>query len=206
MKIIHRYTDEVLFEDNSIDMSTTLQAAIEANTDLCGADLRDQDLRWVDMTNGRFSHAIFKNSVLIRAKLDNADFGGASFEGANLCCVSAVKCNFRNASFHKALLNCASLKEADLSHVDFTYSMLSDATMENACLAYADFANSKFDNTSLIGATLRDGAVLEAAQPVLQITPIGSRQDTLVIYSTNKGLYFDTGCQRQISRSTFKSG
>lgn len=204
MKIMHHYTGKVLFEDDSLEMHVTLQAAIKANTDLCGADLRNQDLRWLNMNNGRFSDALFNNSMLDYAKLDNADFRGACFEGANLHNVSAVKCDLENASFYRALLFYASLKGANLSCSTFTQSVLSYATLENACLSCANFTYAKFFDTSLIGATLRDGAVLEEVRPVLQINPIGSRQDTLVIYNTNKGLYFDTGCQRQISQSTFE--
>ena len=35
MKILHYYTDKVLFEDESLNMGTALEAAINANTDLC---------------------------------------------------------------------------------------------------------------------------------------------------------------------------
>ena len=204
MKIMHHYTGEVLFEDESLDMGTTLQAAIKANADLCGADLRNQDLRRLDMTNGRLSHALFDNSTLDYAKLDNADFGDASFKGANLYDVSAVKCNLRHANFFQALLIGASFEGVDLSYANLTRSILSTVTLKNVCLSYAHFAHATFSDTALIGATLRDGAVLETARPLLQIDPIGSRQDTLVIYNTNKGLYFDIGCQRQISQNTFE--
>ena len=204
MLITHYNTDEVLFEDGSHDMCATLQAAINTNTDLCGADLRNQDLRWLNMTNGRLSHALFDNSTLNYANLDNADFRDACFKGAKLYDVSAVKCNLRNAIFCQAFLARISLKGADLFCADFTRSVLSDVALKNACLSHATFAYAKFYDTFLTGATLRDGAVLEAVRPILQINPIGSRQDTLVVYNTDRGLYFDTGCQRQIPQSTFE--
>lgn len=204
MKIVHYNTDEVLFEDGSHDMCATLQAAIKANTDLCGADLRNQDLRWLDMTNGRLSHALFDNSTLTYAKLDDADFRDASFKSTKLRDVSAVKCNLRNASFYQARLIRAFFEGVDLSCANLIRSTLSVATLKNVCLSYAHFAYADFSDTSLIGCTLIDGAVLETARPILQIDPIGSRQAPLVIYNTNKGLYFDVGCQRQIPQNTFE--
>ena len=204
MKILHYYTDKVLFEDESLNMGTALEAAIKADINLSGADLRNQDLRWLDMTNGRLIDAAFDNSTLSCAKLDNADFRGACFRGAKLRDISAIKCDFRNANFSQAALIRASLKETNLSCANLTRSVLSSTTLENACLSSVNFTYAGFYDTSLVGATLRDGAVLGAGRPVLQITPIGSRQDTLVIYNTDRGLYFDIGCQRQISQSTFE--
>ena len=44
MKIMHHYTGRVLFEDESLYMGTALEAAIKADINLSGADLRNQDL------------------------------------------------------------------------------------------------------------------------------------------------------------------
>ena len=45
MKIVHRYTQATLFEDDSGTIKKTLQNALVAKADLGGADLRGADLR-----------------------------------------------------------------------------------------------------------------------------------------------------------------
>lgn len=62
---------------------------------------------------------------------------------------------------------------------------------------------ANLSGASLSGASL-SGAKLVGARPIFQIGPIGSRCSYFTAYITDKGLRFDAGCQRQITRETFE--
>lgn len=88
----------------------------------------------------------------------------------------------------------ASLSRADLSGADLSGANLSRADLSGAGLSYAD----------LPGASLANGEKLVGARPIFQIGPIGSRCAYFTAYITDKGLRFDAGCQRQITREVFE--
>lgn len=52
----------------------------------------------------------------------------------------------------------------------------------------------------LAGAYLANGVMLLGDRPIFQVGPIGSRCAPLIAYITDKGLRFDAGCQRQLTR------
>ena len=60
-------------------------------------------------------------------------------------------------------------------------------------------------NANLSGAYLKNKEKLVGNRPVFQIGPVGSRCAYFVAYITDKGLRFDAGCQRQITREVFES-
>ena len=53
-------------------------------------------------------------------------------------------------------------------------------------------------------ADLKNKEKLVGKRPIFQIGPIGSRCAYFVAYITDKGLRFDAGCQRQITREVFE--
>ena len=68
----------------------------------------------------------------------------------------------------------------------------------------ANLSGADLSGADLSGASLANGEKLVEARPILQIGPIGSRCAYFTAYITDKGLRFDAGCQRQITRETFE--
>ena len=124
-----------------------------------------------------FEHDTENNSIRLTLELaikSGADLRGANLSGANLSCADLSCANLRGAN-----LSCADLSDADLSCADLGCADLSDAYLKN--------------KEKLVGK-----------RPIFQIGPIGSRCAYFVAYVTDKGLRFDAGCQRQITREVFE--
>ena len=93
-----------------------------------------------------------------------------------------------------AIKSGADLSDASLSGADLSGANLSGANLSRADLSGAD----------LSGANLKNKEKLVGKRPIFQIGPIGSRCAYFVAYITDKGLRFDAGCQRQITREVFE--
>ncbi len=81
---------------------------------------------------------------------------------------------------------------------------LGGANLARAYLARAYLDGAYLDGANLDGANLGGGEKLLGERPIFQIGPIGSRCAYFVAYITDKGLRFDAGCQRQITREHFE--
>jgi hypothetical protein len=111
------------------------------------------------------------------------------------------------ASTIKVAVEAAVKEKANLRGADLRNAHLSGANLRNADLYGANLSgvylrNSNLCNANLYGANLR-GVFLEhkgkkltlvGERPVLQITPIGSRNDTLFAFITDSGVYVRVGC------------
>ena len=73
-----------------------------------------------------------------------------------------------------------------------------------ADLSGADLGCADLSCAKLSGAYLENKEKLVGKRPIFQIGPIGSRCAYFVAYVTDKGLRFDAGCQRQITREVFE--
>ena len=81
---------------------------------------------------------------------------------------------------------------------------LSRANLYGANLSGADLSGAGLSGANLSGASLVNGEKLVGARPIFQIGPIGSRCAYFTAYITDKGLRFDAGCQRQITREVLE--
>ena len=82
-------------------------------------------------------------------------------------------------------------------------------TVEAAVKAGANLDGAYLARANLYGANLarakiKDDCTLKGDRPIIQIGPIGSRCAYFAAYITDKGLRFDAGCQRQITREVFE--
>ena len=139
-----------------------------------------------------FQHSCKDNSIsktITEALLSNADLSGA-----NLACADLRGADLSNADLRCADLACANLRGANLRCADLSNADLSNADLRCANLACADLSN----------VVLADGSRVVNESSVIQLGPIGSRRAYLTVYITDKGLRFDTGCQRQITREVFE--
>ena len=176
IQIKYRFTAFVIFEHEceNNSMRLTVELALKYRANLSGADLSEADLSG--------------------ANLSRANLFGADLSRANLSYTNLSYTNLSEANLSGANLSYTNLSGADLSGADLSGADLSEANLSGANLSYAD----------LSGASLANGEKLVGARPIFQIGPIGSRCAYFTAYITDKGLRFDAGCQRQITRETFE--
>jgi hypothetical protein len=106
-----------------------------------------------------------------------ADLGGANLYGADL--------------------GGADLRSANLRSADLRSANLYGANLYGANLGGADLRSANLYGANLGGANLGGGAdklMLVGERPFLQMGPLGSRKDILLVYLTDKGVYVRAGC------------
>ena len=181
IEIKSRFSLEILFshecEDNSV--AITLAAAINAKADLYGADLRGADLRGANLRRANLRSANLRSANLGDADLYGADLRGANLYGANL----------RSADLYGA-----NLYGADLRGVDLRGANLRSADLRSANLRSADLYGADLYGAYLYGADLGDAGKLTGDRPYFAVGPIGSRQDVLAAFLTEKGVFLRAGC------------
>ena len=114
-----------------------------------------------------FSHECENNSVAITlaaAINAKADLYGADLYGADLYGANLRSANLRSANLRSANLRSANLYGADLYGAD------------------------------LRSANLGDAGKLTGDRPYFAVGPIGSRQDVLAAFLTEKGVFLRAGC------------
>lgn len=119
-------------------------------------------------------------AYLVGTNLTNADLSGTDLVGANLSYTDLSSANLAGADMRCANLTGANLTNTNLSNANLSYVVLT--------------------NANLAGAYLANGVMLLGDRPIFQVGPIGSRCAPLIAYITDKGLRFDAGCQRQLTR------
>ena len=136
-----------------------------------------------------FTHDCPENTVkdtLLAALSARASLRGASLRGASL----------EGASLEGASLEGASLRGASLRGASLEGASLRGASLEGASLRGASLRGASLEGASLRGAQLtKDEKVSETSvRPFLQIGPLGSRNDTLRLWLTDKGPRIQAGC------------
>ena len=171
IEIKSRFSLQILFshecEDNSV--AITLAAAINAKANLRSADLRSADLRSADLYGAN----------LYGANLRSADLRSADLYGANLYGANLRSADLRSANLRSADLRSANLRSADLRSADLYGANLYGADLYGA---------------NLYGANLGESGKLTGDRPFFQVGPIGSRQDVLAAFLTEKGVFLRAGC------------
>ena len=171
IEIKSRFSLEILFshecEDNSV--AITLAAAINAKADLRSANLYDADLYGADLRS---------------ANLYGADLRSADLRSADL----------RSANLYGANLRSADLRSANLYGADLYGADLRSANLYGANLYGANLYGANLGDANLYGANLGDAGKLTGDRPYFAVGPIGSRQDVLAAFLTEKGVYLRAGC------------
>jgi len=186
IEIKSRFSLEVLFshecEDNSI--AITLAAAINAKANLYGANLYGANLYGADLYG-----ADLRGADLRGANLRGADLRGADLYGANLYGADLHGADLRGANLYGADLRGANLRGADLRGAN-----LYGADLRGANLYGADLHGADLRGANLYGADLGDAGKLTGDRPYFAVGPIGSRQDVLAAFLTEKGVFLRAGC------------
>ena len=150
--------------------------------DLSRANLREVDLRGVNMTGVKLFRANLAGSDLDYTNLSNTDLSKAEMIRADLS-----HANLSGARMGRVNLSYADLFHANLSHcylanADFSHADLSEANLTNADLTRVDFSGAKLIGAkitqeqlartrSLAGAVLPDGTTYTASPPVPDTPP-----------------------------------
>ena len=96
---------------------------------------------------------------------------------------------------------------ADLCDADLCDANLRGANLRGANLCGADLCDANLRGVHLTGAKVGKGgdeATLVGSRPVVQIGPIGSRNDWLLVFwCGDAGVRISAGCQKQISEAHF---
>ena len=181
IQIKSRVNDTVLFEHNceNNSMRLTMELALKSGANLFYANL--------------------SGASLFYASLSGTDLSRANLYGANLSGASLSRANLSYANLSRANLSGTDLSGANLSRANLSRADLSGANLSEASLSGTDLYGA-----NLSGANLVNGEKLVGARPIFQIGPIGSRCSYFTAYITDKGLRFDAGCQRQITREVFE--
>ena len=101
----------------------------------------------------------------------------------------------------------AYLTGADLTGANLTGAYLTGANLTGANLTGANLTDAYLTDAYLTGAKVgagADEAVLAGSRPIVQIGPIGSRSDWLLVFwCGDAGVRISTGCQNQITENRF---
>jgi Pentapeptide repeats (8 copies) len=126
MKIYNKYTNKVIFEDDSLTIKETL---IKAN--LSGANLSRADLSRANLSGANLSRAYLSVADLSRANLSRADLSRANLSRADLSRANLSRADLSGADLSRANLSGANLSGANLSEADLSGAHLSEADLSN---------------------------------------------------------------------------
>ena len=166
IEIKSRFSLEVLFSHDCEDNSVavTLAAAINAKANLYGANLGDANLGYANLYGANLRSADLRSADLRSANLYGANLGDANLYGANLGGANLYAANLGGANLYGANLGGANLYAANLG------------------------------GANLYAANLGGAGKLTGDRPYFAVGPIGSRQDVLAAFLTEKGVYLRAGC------------
>ena len=124
------FSGDVLFEyeSDNATMKKAVEAAVDDNADLSGANLSDADLSDANLSGANLSDADLSDADLSGANLSDADLSGADLSDANLS----------DADLSGADLSDANLSDADLSGANLSGANLSGANLSDAAIYYSD--------------------------------------------------------------------
>ena len=126
-----------------------------------------------DTPSGLATRVALEKATAARAYLGGADLRGAYLGGADLGGAYLGGAYLRGADLRGAYLRGADLRGADLG----------GAYLGGAYLRGADLGGADLGGKKLVGD-----------RPVLQIGPIGSRDDYLLAFLTDQGVVIEAGC------------
>ena len=172
-----------IFVGKHKNLKGAVEAAVKTGADLAHADLIRADL----------AGAYLAGANLAGADLAGADLAGAYLAGANLTGADLAGAYLAGADLDGANLDGANLTGADLDGANLDGAYLDGANLDDACLAGAQVGKGG------------DEATLVGSRPVVQIGPIGSRNDWLLVFwcGDDAGVRISTGCQQQITEEYF---
>ena len=130
--------------------------------DLDSADLRNADLRSMNLTRANFSNANLRDAQLNGTNLKGASFRDANLSGANFSLADFSGAYLSRADFSDADLRHANFSQADLFSAHLRRANLSGSNFTGAYLSRTDFSGVQFSGANLSHAFLRDADLSRA--------------------------------------------
>ena len=227
IKIQSNRNGAVLYSCEHADVREAASAAVKVGASLASADLNGAYLACANLNDADLNGADLNGAYLACANLNDADLNGAYLARAylaraylaraSLACADLRGADLNDADLNGANLACANLARANLSGANLAGADLSGADLRGANLAYANLNGADLNGAYLACADLRgadlngakvgargEEARLTGPRPIVQIGPIGSRNDWLLVFwCGDSGMRISTGCQQQISEEYF---
>ena len=130
-QIKHRWSSEVIFETEAINLREAVEEAVASGADLRYADLRYADLSRADLSGADLSGADLSGARLNGARLNGADLHFANLRYADLSFAGLSGANLRGANLHFANLRGANLHFANLRYANLRFAKLRIANLDN---------------------------------------------------------------------------
>jgi len=192
-----------------------VQAMVEANVGLKGADLSHKDFfkgsfSFGDFTGANFDRAILeqiffrevslKNSTFVCAALERIAFNKATLRLVNFFNATIRNSDFEEAdcvgtSFEGALLRKCNFLRTDLREVDFGRAALEDCDFTRANLTGTILGEAQILGCTFTNAIWNKTATLMGKDPVkaLGVFSFGKVEECIVAARTDKGIFIRLG-------------
>ncbi len=153
--------------DNADLRDQQLPGIVLSNTNLLFANFDASDLYRASFVLAGCHQTIFTNIHGFRAFFDEATLNSAKFDGSNLNETGYAAARIDSTSFQRCQLFQANFQDAELNNVNFQNSNLEDANFGRAKLDRIDFRGCSLKNVNFTGAQLGtinyEGANIEGA-------------------------------------------
>ena len=145
------------------------------------------------MTNFQVKHRYTGNTIFECEQVNGMTLRDA-LEMAIATRTNLGEANLRGANLREANLREADLRGADLYVADLYGANLREADLGEADLYGADLRGADLYGANLRGANLGEKGRLIGERPFFTLGPIGSRDDYVQAWGTDKGLMIRAGC------------
>lgn len=95
---------DILFEGDFNTIGECLQEAVKQGVDLAGANLRDANLKFLNLENAKLSHALFEGATITNCNFAKADLSRGHFDNAIIKTCNFWNADLRNAIFDEAII------------------------------------------------------------------------------------------------------
>ena len=131
-----------------------LSGALFCEADLYRTDLSNSKCNWANFDQCEANESVFEN-----ADLSNASFEGAELSGSNFSSVCLEAANLRGANLENAIFANANLNFADLTGANLSGAVFDQATMSSAKLVGSNMTGAYLIGTDCTNSDAR-GAIL----------------------------------------------
>ena len=166
-RILHRWTQAVLWAGPAETVKDAIHAAIAADSDLRDSDLSGSNLSGSDLSGSDLSGSNLSGSNLSYSNLRGSNLRGSDLRGSDL-----RGSNLRGANLTGAYLTYAYLTDANLTDANLTGANLTGANLTGANLTGAYLTDAYLTDANLTGADLTDANLTDANLRDAYLTPI----------------------------------
>lgn len=142
-------------------------------------EILERHQRWLDTAGQEGAQADFRGADLRGYYFFSRNLRHVDFRGGNLRRTRFIGSDMYGANFRKADLTLASLYRTILCQADFREAAVRETLFRSSDLSWADFRATDLRGTVFTGSNLY--ATDFGATRVIQIGPLGSRKDYLVV-------------------------